>query len=71
MLHRLARDYAVLPVRDSGATFLTCAGGRTVAAVMVDGETVVVDGHSTRISEEDLVRRLLSKPERVGAPGQR
>ncbi|MEV0010004.1 hypothetical protein AB0M10_14670 [Streptomyces sp. NPDC051840] len=48
------------------------AGGRTVAAVMVDGEAVVMDGHSTRISEEDLVRRLLrSSPERVGAPGQR
>ncbi|MFG2431924.1 amidohydrolase family protein [Streptomyces sp. NPDC048590] len=71
VLHHFARDYAVLPVRDPGATLLTCAGGRTVAAVMVDGEAVVVDGHSTRISEEDLVRRLLrNSPDRVGAPGQ-
>ncbi|MCX5413573.1 amidohydrolase family protein [Streptomyces sp. NBC_00059] len=59
VLHRFSRDYAVLPVRDPGATLLTCAGGRTVAAVLVDGEAVVVDGRSTRIAEEDLVTRLL------------
>ncbi|MFJ8887307.1 amidohydrolase family protein [Streptomyces sp. NPDC102402] len=59
VLHRFARDYAVLPVRDPGSTLLTCAGGRTVEAVLVAGEAVVVDGRSTRIDEEDLVARLL------------
>ncbi|WP_338693831.1 amidohydrolase family protein [Streptomyces sp. Q6] len=54
VLHRFDRDYAVLPVRDPGATLLTCAGSRTVAAVMVGGEVLVRDGEHVRLSSKEL-----------------
>ncbi|MFC7304115.1 amidohydrolase family protein [Streptomyces monticola] len=55
VLHRFERDYACLPVRDPGATLLTCASSRTVDSVLVSGEAVVLDGLSTRLSDEFLV----------------
>lgn len=59
VLHRFARDYATLPVRDPGATLLTCASSRTVDTVLVAGEPVVRDGRSTRLPESRLVAALL------------
>ncbi|MGW6360838.1 hypothetical protein ACWFR5_38135 [Streptomyces sp. NPDC055092] len=58
MLHRFERDYACLPVRDPGATLLTCASSRTVDTVLVAGEAVVRDGRSARLSEAFLVDLL-------------
>ncbi|MFJ1927653.1 MULTISPECIES: amidohydrolase family protein [unclassified Streptomyces] len=58
VLHRFGRDYACLPVRDPGATLLTCAGSRTVAAVMVDGEALVRDGEHVRLSAAQLAAGL-------------
>ncbi|RDI51903.1 amidohydrolase family protein [Nocardia mexicana] len=57
-LIRFDRDFACLPVRDPGATLLTAASPRVVDTVWVDGEAVIRDGHSTRVSEADLVKRL-------------
>jgi 5-methylthioadenosine/S-adenosylhomocysteine deaminase len=58
VLHRFERDYACLPVRDPGATLLTCASSRTVDTVLVAGEAVVRDGRSARLSEAFLVDLL-------------
>ncbi|MFF7983067.1 amidohydrolase family protein [Streptomyces sp. NPDC007901] len=58
VLHRFERDYACLPVRDPGATLLTCASSRTVDTVLVAGEAVVWDGRSARLSEAFLVDLL-------------
>ncbi|OKK23211.1 hypothetical protein AMK09_07935 [Streptomyces sp. CB02488] len=58
VLHRFDRDYACLPVRDPGATLLTCAGSRTVAAVMVDGEVLVRNGEHVRLSAAQLAAGL-------------
>ncbi|NEB82167.1 amidohydrolase family protein, partial [Streptomyces sp. SID14478] len=58
VLHRFARDYACLPVRDPGATLLTCAGPRTVAAVLVGGEVLVRDGEHVRLSSRELAAGL-------------
>ncbi|MEV5612505.1 amidohydrolase family protein [Streptomyces sp. NPDC052225] len=58
VLHRFERDYAVLPVRDPGATLLTCAGSRTVAAVMVGGEVLVRDGEHVRLPSKELAAGL-------------
>lgn len=58
VLHRFDRDYACLPVRDPGATLLTCAGSRTVAAVMVGGEVLVRDGEHVRLPSAELAARL-------------
>ncbi|WP_280266267.1 amidohydrolase family protein [Nocardia wallacei] len=57
-LIRFDRDFACLPVRDPGATLLTAASPRVIDTVWVDGEAVIRDGRSTRISERDLVDRL-------------
>ncbi|MGY0488143.1 amidohydrolase family protein [Streptomyces sp. WG-D5] len=59
VLHRFDRDYACLPVRDPGATLLTCAGSRTVAAVLVDGEVLVRDGEHVRLPSRELAAGLL------------
>ncbi|MEW1691238.1 amidohydrolase family protein [Streptomyces sp. NPDC091265] len=58
VLHRFDRDYACLPVRDPGATLLTCAGSRTVAAVMVDGEVLVREGEHVRLPSDELAAGL-------------
>lgn len=58
VLHRFDRDYACLPVHDPGATLLTCASGRTVAAVLVGGEVLVRDGEHVRLSSEELAAGL-------------
>ncbi|MEV1022052.1 amidohydrolase family protein [Streptomyces sp. NPDC050264] len=58
VLHRFERDYACLPVHDPGATLLTCASGRTVAAVLVGGEVLVRDGEHVRLSSAELVAGL-------------
>ncbi|MER5437487.1 amidohydrolase family protein [Streptomyces sp. NPDC002790] len=58
VLHRFDRDYACLPVRDPGATLLTCAGSRTVAAVLVDGEVLVRDGEHVRLPSRELAAGL-------------
>ncbi|MFJ9086289.1 amidohydrolase family protein [Streptomyces sp. NPDC102384] len=58
VLHRFDRDYACLPVRDPGATLLTCAGSRTVAAVLVDGEILVRDGEHVRLPSRELAAGL-------------
>ncbi|MEV0094136.1 amidohydrolase family protein [Streptomyces sp. NPDC050738] len=58
VLYRFDRDYACLPVRDPGATLLTCASGRTVAAVMVGGEILVRDGEHVRLPSAELGARL-------------
>ncbi|MFI5804227.1 amidohydrolase family protein [Streptomyces sp. NPDC051561] len=60
VLHRFERDFACLPVRDPGATLLTCASNRTVDTVLVGGEAVVTDGRSTRVAEAALVQALLA-----------
>lgn len=54
VVHRFDRDYACLPVRDPGATLLTCAGSRTVATVVVGGEVLVRDGEHVRLSSAEL-----------------
>ncbi|MEB8337130.1 amidohydrolase family protein [Streptomyces endophyticus] len=58
VLHRFDRDYACLPVRDPGATLLTCAGSRTVAAVLVGGEVLVRDGEHVRLPSRELAEGL-------------
>ncbi|MFJ2740603.1 amidohydrolase family protein [Streptomyces sp. NPDC087440] len=58
VLHRFSRDYACLPVRDPGATLLTCAGPRTVAAVLVGGEVLVQDGEHVRLPSRELAAGL-------------
>ncbi|MEU8881848.1 amidohydrolase family protein [Streptomyces hydrogenans] len=58
VLHRFDRDYACLPVRDPGATLLTCAGSRTVAAVLVGGEVLVRDGEHVRLPSRGLAAGL-------------
>ncbi|GHH18659.1 amidohydrolase family protein [Streptomyces rubradiris] len=58
VLHRFDRDYACLPVRDPGATLLTCAGSRTVASVLVGGEVLVRDGEHVRLSSRELAAGL-------------
>ncbi|WP_353940995.1 amidohydrolase family protein [Streptomyces sp. HUAS MG91] len=58
VLHRFDRDYACLPVRDPGATLLTCAGSRTVAAVLVGGEVLVRDGEHVRLPARELAAGL-------------
>ncbi|MFJ4715388.1 amidohydrolase family protein [Streptomyces sp. NPDC088785] len=58
VLHRFDRDYACLPVRDPGSTLLTCAGTRTVAAVLVGGEVLVEDGEHARLPARELARGL-------------
>ncbi|MEV3857381.1 amidohydrolase family protein [Streptomyces sp. NPDC050095] len=58
VLHRFEKDYACLPVRDPGATLLTCAGSRTVAAVLVGGEVLVQDGEHVRLSSKELAAGL-------------
>lgn len=55
---RFERDFATLPVRDPGAALLTTGTSRIVDTVLVDGETVLRDGHSTRIDEKELIRTL-------------
>lgn len=59
VLHRFDRDYACLPVRDPGATLLTCAGSRTVAAVLVDGEVLVRDGEHVHLPSQELAAGLI------------
>ncbi|WP_299537589.1 amidohydrolase family protein [uncultured Streptomyces sp.] len=61
VLHRFERDFACLPVRDPGATLLTCASTRTVDTVLVDGEAVFADGRSLRLAESTLVEALLGR----------
>ncbi|MFI6494631.1 amidohydrolase family protein [Streptomyces sp. NPDC050564] len=58
VVHRFDRDFACLPVRDPGATLLTCAGSRTVDTVVVAGEAVLRGGRSLRLSEESLADSL-------------
>ncbi|TXG89224.1 amidohydrolase [Rhodococcus rhodnii] len=57
-LVRFDRDFGALPVHDPGATMLTTGSSRTVDTVLVGGEIVVEDGHSTRIDDAELVARL-------------
>ncbi|MDT0305854.1 amidohydrolase family protein [Streptomyces sp. DSM 44917] len=59
VLHRFERDFATLPVRDPGATLLTCAGTRTVDTVLIDGEAVLRDGRSLRLNEAALAAALV------------
>ncbi|WP_059008166.1 amidohydrolase family protein [Streptomyces specialis] len=59
VLHRFSRDFATLPVRDPGATLLTCAGNRTVDTVLVGGEAVLRDGRSLRLDETALAAALV------------
>ncbi|MBO1332250.1 amidohydrolase family protein [Streptomyces sp. VRA16 Mangrove soil] len=60
VLHRFDQDYACLPVRDPGATLLTCAGSRTVAAVLVGGELLVQGGEHVRLPGAELADGLRS-----------
>ncbi|MEU2544152.1 amidohydrolase family protein [Streptomyces roseolus] len=53
VLHRFDRDHACLPVRDPGATLLTCGSSRTVAAVLVGGEVLVRDGEHVRLPSRE------------------
>ncbi|MGV9711395.1 amidohydrolase family protein [Gordonia sp. NPDC003424] len=57
---RFDRDYATLPVRDPGASLLTTGSRSIVDTVIVGGETVVVDGRSTRIDEAEFTKELLA-----------
>ncbi|WAC57388.1 amidohydrolase family protein [Gordonia sp. SL306] len=59
-LIRFDRDYATLPVRDPGASLLTTGSRSIVDTVMVDGQIVVEDGHSTRIDEAEFTKELLA-----------
>ena len=52
------RDYATLPVRDPGAMILTAGSPTIVDSVLVGGEVVFVDGRSTRIDQDELIRDL-------------
>ncbi|MGW7071793.1 amidohydrolase family protein [Streptomyces sp. NPDC054855] len=58
VLHRFEKDYACLPVRDPGATLLTCASNRTVAVVMVGGEVLIRDGEHVRLPSRELAAGL-------------
>jgi 5-methylthioadenosine/S-adenosylhomocysteine deaminase len=58
-LVRFDRDFGCLPVLEPGASLLTTGSARIVDTVLVHGEVVVADGHSTRIDEERLVGALL------------
>ncbi|MFJ8822507.1 amidohydrolase family protein [Streptomyces sp. NPDC102467] len=58
VLHRFERDYACLPVHDPGATLLTCASSRTVAAVVVGGEVLVRYGEHVRLPSAELAAGL-------------
>ncbi|GAA1932247.1 amidohydrolase [Streptomyces durmitorensis] len=58
VLHRFEKDYACLPVRDPGATLLTCASNRTVAVVMVGGEVLMRDGEHVRLPSAELAAGL-------------
>lgn len=59
-LFRFDRDYATLPVRDPGSSVLTTGSPRIVDTVMVDGQVVVADGHSTLIDEAEFTKELLA-----------
>lgn len=55
---RFERDFGTLPVHDPGASILTTGSNRIVDTVIVDGEVVIRDGHSTRVDESELIRDL-------------
>lgn len=55
---RFERDFGCLPVRDAGASILTTGSRQIVDTVLVAGEVVIRDGHSTRVDEAELVRTL-------------
>ena len=57
-LLRFDRDLGCLPVRDPGATLLTTGSRQVVDTVLVAGEVVLADGHSTRVDEAALVEVL-------------
>ncbi len=57
-LIRFDRDYATLPVTDPGASILTTGSPTIVDTVLVGGEVVVADGHSTRVDEAELIATL-------------
>lgn len=58
-LLRFDRDLGCVPVLEPGAALLTTASNRTVDTVLVDGEVVLRDGHSTRVDEEEAIRRAV------------
>ena len=55
---RFERDFGCLPVRDPGASILTTGSRQIVDTVLVAGEVVLRDGHSTRVDEAELIRTL-------------
>ncbi len=57
-LIRFDRDYATLPVIDPGASILTTGSPAIVDTVLVGGEVVIADGHSTRVDEAELIAAL-------------
>ncbi len=59
-LIRFDRDYATLPVTDPGASILTTGSPAIVDTVLVGGEPVIADGHSTRVDEKELISALRS-----------
>ncbi len=63
-LIRFERDFGCLPVRDPGATLLTTGSRQIVDTVLVDGEVLIRDGHSTRVDEAGLIAELTA----TGAP---
>ncbi|MFE4501166.1 amidohydrolase family protein [Rhodococcus sp. NPDC056743] len=55
---RFERDFGCLPVRDPGASILTTGTRQIVDTVLVAGEVVIRDGHSTRVDEAELISAL-------------
>ncbi|WP_328856461.1 amidohydrolase family protein [Williamsia herbipolensis] len=55
---RFDRDFATLPVSDPGASILTTGSPSIVDTVLVNGEVVIADGHSTRVDESALTAQI-------------